>query len=256
MNDLAELLKCEENISMSQTGFVLGIVTDNENKDFAGQVNVEFTAHKSGRNICCWMPVLQSLAGKEYGAYIIPEVGDKVLVGFLSGRENPFVMGCLFPGENTFTKDSFAEKNAVKCMKLKSGIAVTLNELDNKQSVHITTPKGINLKLEDENETAILCGKDNDTLLKIDLKNGNVEVKGKNEILLKSGSSQIKLDGQGGTIEIKCDRLDIKASQQIKVAGDQMVSISGNMLQAEGKQTLQLKGGSMTEVSGGIVKIN
>lgn len=256
MNTLAELID-NQAVPHSTSAFAMGIVTENEDKEFPGQVKVEFTAYRSGRSICRWMPLLTHYAGKEYGTYCIPEIGDKVLVGFMGhDRENPFVMGSLYPGETTFTKDSQKENNAVKQVKTKGGIMLSLDDTDSKQAVTITTPKGTVIKAEDENETVTVADAKGETGLKLDIKGGTVELIGKSTITIKSGKCEIKLDGQGGAISISCDRLDIKAAQQARLSSDQMLSISGNILQAEGKQTAQLKGGSLLELSGGMAKIN
>ncbi|MEG1942745.1 MAG: phage baseplate assembly protein V, partial [Angelakisella sp.] len=77
--------------------FVQGVVNDNSNKDFPGMVQVIFTVWQDKKSICEWIPVLQSYAGDEYGSYLLPEVKDVVLVGFVgSGMTRPFVLGSLF----------------------------------------------------------------------------------------------------------------------------------------------------------------
>jgi len=80
--------------SAGHGAFVLGTVAENNNKDFAGMVKVNFTAWTDGENLSRWMPVLSPYAGEDYGRYLIPEVDDIVLVGFIGTlREQPFVMG-------------------------------------------------------------------------------------------------------------------------------------------------------------------
>lgn len=256
MNNLADLID-RRSAALEQSIFTQGIVTENENEDFPGQVKVEFTAYKSGRSICRWMPILQGYAGKDYGVYCIPEVGDKVLVSFLGAdRDTPFVIGSFFPGDNSFLKAGQKEKNAIKQFKSKGGLTAALDDTDKKQSFTLTTPKGITIKAEDENETAAISDANGETAISLDMKNGAVTISAKQTITIKSGKCEIKLDGQSGAIAISCDRIDIKASQQAKLSSDQMLSLSANMLQAEGKQTAQIKGGSMLELSGGIAKIN
>lgn len=91
--------------------FVQGKVTDNADKQNAGMVKVEFLSWENGKNICEWMPLLRPYAGRDYGAYLVPEVGDLVLVGFLGddGRR-PFVLGVLFPADTQFPKSTLTKR--------------------------------------------------------------------------------------------------------------------------------------------------
>ena len=85
MSSIADLLNSNGEFGRdpalsSSGGFVQGVVTDNGDKKFSGMVKVEYTAWKSGKNICQWIPLLHGYAGKEYGSNMDPEEGDIVLV--------------------------------------------------------------------------------------------------------------------------------------------------------------------------------
>lgn len=236
---------------------VQGVVTDNGDKKFAGMVKVEFTAWKTGKNVCEWIPLLRPYAGKEYGAYCVPEVGDIVLVGFMgTGMKRPFVMGSFFPAEAKMVTESFVEKNTNRRWKTKAGIDVTLSDEQNKQAVTVATPKGLTVKLEDEKELITVSDKDGGNSLALDCKGGQITIEAKSKITIKAGKCEITLDGQGGAISLQCDRLDMKANQQATVTGNQMMTVTGNVLKAEGKQTAQFKAGTMAELSASMVKIN
>lgn len=240
-----------------QPTFVQGKVTDNADKNNAGMVKVEFLSWKSGSNICEWMPLLHPYAGSGYGAYLMPEVGDVVLVGFLGAElRRPFVLGVLYPAKAQYPGQCFDDKNNVKALRTKGGHEVVLRDEKGKESCTVTTPKGLTAQLDDEKECITLSDKNGKNLLRLDCKSGEAQLNADAKIVLKTGKCTVTLDGKGGELKLECDRLTAKATQQANVSANQMVQISGGMLKAEGKQTAQFKGGAMAELSGGMVKIN
>ncbi|MEG0338451.1 MAG: phage baseplate assembly protein V [Oscillospiraceae bacterium] len=261
MSSIADLLSSDgknAGKALNNIGnFVLGTVTDNGNKNFPGMVKVEYTGWQNKENISEWMPILQSYAGDKYGNYIVPEVKDIVLVGFIgAGFKRPFVLGGMFPANAQFVKDSFIDKNTNRHFKTKAGIDVLLSDEKNKEAFTLTTPKGMLVSLADEKEIITVSDKNGDNLIKIDTKNGEMSINAKQKMVLQAGKCKITLDGQGGGISIECDKIDLKANQTVKIAGNQQVDISGGMLKAEGKQTAEVSGGTMTQIKGGMVKIN
>ncbi len=237
--------------------FIQGTVTDNSNKEFSGMVKVEFTAWKSKNNIANWMPVLQNYAGKDYGNYIIPEIGDIVLVGFIgTDKKQPFVLGSLYPAQSEMKKQSFIDKNMNKAFLTKGKIAVNISDEKDKQSLSVATPKGLNMTLSDEKETITLSDKDGKNAINLDTKGGITEITADSKLTIKVGKCELTIDGKGGAVDIKCDKITIKANQQAAISGNQSVKVDGGMVSIQGKQTAELKGSTMTTISGGMVKIN
>lgn len=237
--------------------FVQGKVTDNADKNNPGMVKVEFLSWKSGSNICEWMPLLHPYAGKNYGAYAVPEIGDVVLVGFMGAEmRRPFVLGVLYPAGAQYPGRCFDKKNNVKALRTKGGHEVVLRDEQGKESCTVTTPKGLTACLDDEKQCITLSDKNGKNLLRLDCKSGEAQLNADAKIVLKTGKCTVTLDGRGGELKLECDRLTAKATQQANVSANQMMQLSGGMLKAEGKQTVQVKGSAMTEISGGMVKIN
>lgn len=262
MSSIADLLNSNGEFGRdpalsSSGGFVQGVVTDNGDKKFSRMVKVEYTAWKSGKNICQWIPLLHGYAGKEYGCYMVPEVGDIVLVGFIGpGMERPFVLGGLFPAGAEMISGSFTDKNETKRLKTAGGIDLILSDVKGKQTAIAVTPKGLTLSLTDEKETITLSDKGGENALILECKNGEVTLCAKSKITLKAGKCEITLDGKGGAVTIQCDKFEAQATRQAAVSANQQLTLSGGMLKVEGKQTAQLSGGTMTQIKGGMVKIN
>jgi len=249
--------------SAGQTGpaahgsFVLGTVSENAGKDFPGMVKVEFTAWADGMNISKWLPVLCSYAGKEHGQYLIPEVGDIVLVGFMGPMlEHPFVLGSFYPAGASLPKEQYDDKNTSRHMKTKGGVKLTIRDEDGKQGVEAETPKGLRLLVDDEKKTVTVTDKDGKNRVIVDAESGAISLSGDKKISLKAGSCEIIMDGNSGALTLKCDQLKIEAGQTASVKSSNMMTVEAGMLTVEGKQQLALKGGAICEISGGMVKIN
>ncbi len=237
--------------------FVQGVVTDNNNKEFPGMVKVELTSWKQGNNIAEWIPVMQPYAGKEHGVYLLPEIDDIVIVTFMgTDRKRPFVIGSLFPANAAMAKNSFIDKNTNKLCKTKGKVELGISDEESKQSVTITTPKGLTITVADENELITISDKKKKNSISIDAKGGAIAVTADKKMTLTAGKVEIVLDGNSGKLDIKCDMLNIKAGKQATISGGQKTAIDGGMLSLNGKQTAELKGGAMTTIKGGMVKIN
>lgn len=252
MNSIVDLLS--DNAGLGEPGreyggFVLGAVTDNGNKEQAGMVQVEFTAWKSGKNITQWIPLLRPYAGKEHGVYLVPEVGDTVLVGFIgSDMKQPFVLGSFFPADASLPKDCFVDKNTTRSLKTKGGIMATLSDEKGKEAISVTTPGGLSLALEDEKQLVSLSDKDGKNKMLIDCKGGALQLEADSKITLKTGKCELVMDGKSGQLSVSGGQLQLKAQQKAELDGGQMLDVKGGMVKVEGKQS--------TAVKGAIVQLN
>ena len=257
-NSIADLFMSGGGRGPGEMGsFVMGTVTENNEKKFPGMVKVEFTSWTAGKNICEWIPLLRPYAGAGYGQYIKPEIGDVVLVGFLgAAQQKPFVMGMFYPANAAFVKESFEKENMTKRFKTKGGLDVTLSDVKDKQSVTVLTPKGLTVTISDETESVEISDKDAKNVIQLDCKNGALALTSDKKMTLKAGKCELTMDGQGGAVTLKADKITLDGGQTTKVAGKQSLNLEGGMLKAEGKQTAELKGGTMTTVAGQILKLN
>lgn len=75
----------------------LAIVRDNEDPQAIGRVKIALLA--PGDGVEMWAAVASPFAGRGHGLFLIPEVGDEVVVGFLNGSAHtPVVLGSLWNG--------------------------------------------------------------------------------------------------------------------------------------------------------------
>ncbi len=185
-------------------GVVVGIVTQNDDKDKLGRVKVKFP-WLSDNDESDWARITQLGAGPNAGAVFIPEVSDEVLVAFEHGDiSRPFVIGGLYNGKDKpnlgdglfnqgkVKRNGFVSRKGHKFVFFedsgKSGIAL------------ITSDAKIKVSLNESNsEVHIEC-------------EGKVLIKSKGDMNLESGGS-LTLKGDGGVKVNSSGTVEVKGSQ-------------------------------------------
>jgi type VI secretion system secreted protein VgrG len=90
-------------------GFQTALVTGPENEeiytDSYGRIKVQFHWDKQAagdETTSCWLRVAQGWAGSGFGQYLLPRIGQEVLVTFLEQDiDRPYVIGCVYNSTNT-----------------------------------------------------------------------------------------------------------------------------------------------------------
>lgn len=98
-------------------GVVVGIVTNNKDTEKLGRVKVKIP-RLSGEDESNWARVTSFMAGKERGAFFLPEVDDEVLVAFEYGDINmPYVIGSLWNGKDVPPENNSDGKNNIRVIR-------------------------------------------------------------------------------------------------------------------------------------------
>lgn len=259
MNGITDLFQKENEYFDGQRlpGFVQGVVVENNNDKFKGMVKVEFTVWESGKNMCEWVRLLSPYGGKDYGTYLVPEIDETVLVGFIGGSlKRPFLLGSLYPSGAAMVSENFDKKNQKKRLKTKGGLDLLLSEEDGKQSLTVTTPKGSTLTLDDEKESCRVADKDGKNGLTLDYKNGKVELKSEKVISIKAGSVELSLDGNGGAITLKAKKISLTADNEIAMKANSAWKAEGAQVDIKGQAKMNLQASGPVAVKGAVVQIN
>jgi uncharacterized protein involved in type VI secretion and phage assembly len=191
-------------------GAVIGVVTNNSDPDGMGRVKVKFPwlsdAHESH-----WARLAVPMAGKDRGAYFLPEVEDEVLVVFEHGDVRfPYVVGALWNGKDTPPADNADGKNNVRLIKSRSGHVIKLNDEDGKETVEITDMKGKNSIVIDSAQDTVTITTDKD-------------------IVLSAAQGTIKLDAQ---------KIELKSSADTKIE-------AGAAMECKAAATMTVKGSTV-----------
>jgi len=148
------------------------------------------------------------MAGKDRGAYFLPEVDDEVLVAFEHGRvDHPYVLGCLWNGQDTAPENNNDGENNHRTIKSRSGHVVRLNDAAG-------------------NETIEIIDKSEKNKIVINTAENSITIEANSDINIKSAMGKLTMEANG--IEIKSNAgvtvqatlsMDLKANAQVTVKG-------------------------------------
>lgn len=193
-------------------GVVIGVVTNNQDPDKMGRVKVKFP-WLSDVDESWWARIAAPMAGKQRGAYFLPEVNDEVLVAFEHGDVRfPYVLGALWNGQDAPPITNSDGKNNIRMIQSRSGHVVKLNDEDGKETIEIIDKSQKNSIVIDTSKNTITVTTDKDITLSaskgtIKLDAQNVEISGSQGAKLKSGGSMnVEASGtmtiKGATVNI------------------------------------------------------
>ena len=156
-----------------------------------------------------WARVLGLGAGPEAGLFILPEVGDEVLVTFEHGDfSRPFVLGGLWNGKHAIppeaAKAASGELPLVRTWRSRTGHRLTVS--DNRDNrIEIETAGGHTVVLDDAQRQITITSK------------------GGQSITLDDGSSKVLVES-AGEIEVKAS-----SSLKLKAGGNMDLEAGGNV---------------------------
>ncbi len=252
-----ELLQPSSPLTGTVPGIVTGLVKENWDKDHPGMVKVEYFLGEKGKNLTGWVPVAVPYAGKEFGAYALPEIGSEVVLAFQMGDRNcPIVIGCIWSKKTPLPKETAVEKNTVKKLRTKGGCEIIFSEESGKEQILIQTPKMLKIVLEDEKETIQISDKDGKNGIAIDTKNGMLTLSAEKKVEIKvGGNSMVSLDGNSKTVQLTGGKLVGKADQSVEFKG-QTMKLEGSSVDVKGSGSLKLQSSGSTQLKGSMVQIN
>jgi type VI secretion system secreted protein VgrG len=214
-----------------QSAIVVGPAGEEIHVDEHGRVKVQFHWDRYGKNdenSTAWVRVSQPMAGKGWGGYFTPRIGQEVIVDFLNGDpDRPVIVGRLYNGDNKIPYQS-GTQSGFKTRSTPHGNASNYNEImfeDKKGNENINIHAERNMSRSVEVDDASSIGNDQSDKVTRD-RNSSV---GRNETthvgITQSnnvGTSQINTIGAGGQIN------KIKGSQNNNIAHDQITIVDAN----------------------------
>ncbi|MDR3577375.1 MAG: VgrG-related protein [Anaerolineaceae bacterium] len=193
-------------------GAVIGLVTNNQDPLGSGRVKIRFPWLDSD-NESTWAPIVSPMAGNNRGLFILPEVGDEVLVIFEHGDMNhPFVLGGLWNGVDAppiSADQAVASSGSVKqrVWKTRTGHTITLDDSDDTPGISIVDQTG--------NNKIVIDSSQNRLSIEID---GDIEIKANQNVTVKSGAN-LSLQSDSN-ISIKASgTLDLESSATLTIKG-------------------------------------
>lgn len=111
----------------------------------------------SGKPIEAWAPVATLMAGNNRGTWFIPDPGDEVLLAFEGGDiSHPYILGALWSAGNPPPEQmDAAGQNLIKSIHSRSGVTISLRDVNADETLSLLTPAGQSLFLRDRDGGSI-----------------------------------------------------------------------------------------------------
>jgi len=252
-----------------QTAVVVGPEGEEIYTDEHGRVKVQFHWDRDGKNddnSSCWIRVSQTWAGKKWGAFFTPRIGNEVLVSFIDGDpDRPIIMGSVYNGDNQAPYASAKSQSGFKSHSTKEGATSDFNELrfeDKKDAEEIYLQAQKDYVRHVKNlEKATIDGQQEQQIKAdriITVTEGNethtIE-KGDQAFTLTEGSRATTIGNDDDTTISNNNTIDVGNDNSLTIGNDQKTEVTGaSTLEAKeikltGKQKIELKvGGSSIKI--------
>lgn len=136
------------------SGVAIGLVQSVDDPNGQGRVQLRFPWMDGNFN-SSWAPVSAAMAGKERGAWWMPEVGDEALVAFEHGDfDHPFVLGFLWNGSDLPPET----ETALRVIRTPGGHELRFEDTDGAKKVIVQTDGGLRLTMDDTQKSIRLEG--------------------------------------------------------------------------------------------------
>jgi type VI secretion system secreted protein VgrG len=238
----------------AQTAVVVGKSGEEIWTDSYGRIKVQFhwdQKGKSDENSSCWIRVAQGWAGKGWGAFFLPRVGQEVLVSFLEGDpDRPIVSGCVYNATMTvpYALPADQTKSTLKGKSSKAG--EESNELrfeDKKDSeeVYLRAAKDLTVSVKNARTTTIEEADDTLTV-----------AKGKRTVTVGEGDETLTVSKGKRTVTVTegDEAHTVTAGKRdVKVGGDETHKNDAKFThETGGNYTLKVTGDLVIEATGKI----
>lgn len=269
---------CANRIHSPQVAQVLEVkaTASDSSQDPYTQVKVKFPWNSAQNS--CWVRVMQSFAGKNWGANFVPRVGQEVVVTYINGDpDRPLITGAVYNGDNPgpnytatqsgwkteyegskFNELRFDDKGGKEEIYMEAGRDHNFvihhdqtGKIENEQTLEIKQDRSITVT--DGNETVTIA-KGDQTI--------NVD-KGHQKTTLGAGNHTLKISkGTQTTDAMGAIKITSKTSIELKVGTSSIkltpagITIKGTTLSFKGDATAEVKGGGMLTLKGGVTMIN
>lgn len=243
-------------VSGPQTAIVVGRAGEEIDTDEFGRVKVQFHWDREGQadeKSSCWVRVSQNWAGKKWGAFFIPRIGQEVIVEFLEGDpDRPIITGRVYNGDNKPPYDLPAEKtkSTIKSNSSKEGGGFNEIRFEDKkddEQIFIHAEKDIDTRVLNDSREAIMGNMD----LRVgEGKKGEADVGNRTTwiemndqtIILKDRLEMIEGDHHETTVGDNFQKTD--GDQHLTVGGNENIEIGGVISRKAGGHIQEKTGGN------------
>jgi type VI secretion system secreted protein VgrG len=261
----------------AQTAVVTGKSGEEIWTDKYGRIKVQFHWDRLGKKdeqSSCWVRVSQGWAGKGWGAFFLPRVGQEVIVSFLGGDpDRPLITGSVYNAEQTvpYALPDAQTQSTVKSRSSKGGSAgneLRFEDKKDSEEVLLHAEKDLNFTIKNDFTTAV----DHDAIVNVkndrttSIAEGNesltvvkgnrlVDVQKGDETHQVKGKREVSVDGEL-THTTKGDVThNAKKGYTLKIDGDLTIDVKG-AIKIKGGTSIGIKAGTDAKIEAGTEIMN
>lgn len=269
------------------------VVINNVDPQKMGRVQVQFVWQEDPVNDqekakLPWIRIAQPYGGNQKGCFVLPEIGEEVMVGFEhENMEKPFVIGTLFhnsdeddgkqmPDEQWVEAGDANKENEVKAFRTKKGHTIEFHDTkdgdgfiriygnekkDQPNYDIILSTDPIKLGDKHDQEYQVKCADESSEAGK-DVKEKEDYKASKLRIMVRSNGGDIVLDAGQGDILMNAANIRfhatgnatslIEGKNVVKVKGDQLVDVGSSSVMVQKDQTIEIKGADKEKYDKGV----
>jgi type VI secretion system secreted protein VgrG len=241
----------------AQTALVVGKAGEEIWTDKYGRVKVQFHWDQLGKNdekSSCWIRVAQGWAGKSWGQWFLPRIGQEVVVSFLEGDpDRPLVTGSVYNAEQTvpYALPGEQTKSTIKSNSSKGGGGYNELRFEDKkgeEEVYFQAEKDFNRVV-----------KNNDTLKvgfeKKDAGDQTIDVYNHRTVTIAEGNETFTVKKGNRTVAVETgnETHTVKGTRDVTVTGDETKKDDANFTQTVAKDYKLTVSGNLTiDVTGSV----
>lgn len=250
--------------------------SSDSSSDSYTQVKVKFPWNSSQNS--CWVRVMQSFAGKSWGANFVPRVGQEVVINYINGDpDRPLVTGAVYNGDNPGPNFNATQSGWKTQFESSSFNQLRFDDKKGNEEIYMEAGKDHNylvhndqsgkiennqtLEVKKDRTITISEGDDSKTLAKGD--HSITVSKGNHTLELGQGNHSLKVDKGTQTTDVMgAVKITSKTSIELEVGGNSIkigpsgITIKGTMLSCQGTAKAEVKAGAMLTLKGGVTMIN
>ena len=240
-----------------QSAIVVGPAGDEIHADDFGRVKVHFHWDRydaSDEKSTCWVRVSQPWAGKGWGGYFIPRIGQEVIVDFLNGNpDRPIIVGRVYNDDQPKPFSSHTQ-SGFRTRSTPNGTAANCNEFrfdDKKGAEQVYLHAEKNQDIEVENDETHWVGHDRTKTIDNDetnhIKRDRTETVDRNEKITVHGwrTEEVDLDEKITIHQNRRERVDI--NENISIGKNRTEDVGQNETIDIGSNRSVTIGGAKTE---------
>lgn len=190
-------------------------VMDNEDPQKLGRIRVIMEWSTDARIISPWLRLVQPYARAGHGVYILPEIGDQVLVGFEHGNaERPYICGALYEEADSPDEKWCLKNNEVKVFRTMNEHTIEIHDKGDGGYIKIYDNKKDNY--------VVTLSTDDDAKVKIE-SSKNISIHGKNDISI-TADHDLKLTANHDIKMTAKNNMSVDVTKELKVGADTLDS--------------------------------